>query len=295
MAASEAPTPEPSGGTDVATDPTPAADPVSEAPSAPDVFADTPDQAVFDGGYVKNIRAEGAKYRTEANELRAQLATQKERLDASADVLDVYDQYDADDQTAWRSLMTELKDNPVSAAQRFRAVSDAILAESGIDPGQATEQEQAAAAEAAVNELTPGVDQTNMSPDQVSELVTAELERREQETTRQSEVAGVFSQLKEAGYDAQSDDPQTAGLGFAALWYTNNHGDGDLASGIKFVSDIKQAAVDEYVNGLKSGKRATPAPDGRPSSQNPPEIKTWDDARRATQAYLDQGNQAGIG
>jgi len=297
--ASEAPTPEPvadSGGDTssgqsappIAADPTP--EPVSAPPSgdtAPDVLGDlAADQAVFDRGYVESIRAEGARYRTQARDLEQQFADRK-------DVLAEYDQFTPDDQQAWTQLMGEFRTDPVSAASRFQAVSEAILAEHGVDPNTATPEQRAAADAAAAGELTPdGVDPATLTPEKVSELVAQELANRDQEANRKVEVDGVFAKLREAGFDARSDDPQQAGAGFLALWYTNNHADGDLAAGVKFVADMKQAAVDDYVNGIKNGTRATPAPDGTPSNQHN-EVTSWEDARKRTTAMLAARNDPG--
>ncbi len=263
-AAPATPTAPASPAPDTSTPAAPAA-PAGE-PAADDVFGELADQAVFDRGYVEKIRREGQRYREQARELEG-------RLEPVGDIVDLLGSFDDGDRAGWRELMTQYRDDPVGAAERFRVVSDAILEQAGVDPSTATPQQQQAAQQAAAETMNSD---EPLTAERVDQMVQERLAAERTQAQQAREVEQVFETIREAGIDPNGAD------GFAVLWRANNEYDGDIGKAIEAQKASRQKIIDEYLEGVRTGKRATPAPDGTPGTA-PQEISTFDDARRATQ------------
>jgi hypothetical protein len=92
-------------------------------------------------------------------------------------------------------------------------------------------------------------------------------------------VDEVYAEVRHAGYDPDSME------GFMVLWLANNSTGGDIAGAAKALGDYRQRIVDDYVAGRRSG--VTPVPSGgTAAAPQTYEIKNFDDARKAADAYI---------
>ncbi len=253
--------------------PAPPATPPAEAPVAePDVFAETPDQAVFDRGYVERIRAEGAKYRTQARDLQSQVDPYQAHIDALASSTEA-------DRGAWLELMNRMQTDRAGAADLFEQIATGIREEAGILSQEPPPAEP----------VEPPVPIEQMSPEQMQEFIKTELDKHAAETDQRARVDAIFKQIEEAGYDP--DSPHTQSI----LWFANKKTNGDIPSAIKmYESDVLQGAVDDYIDGKTKAPAAPTAPDGGAAATGQPEpIKTLDQARDRTRAWIDQQRTPG--
>lgn len=262
---------------DGAPTPTPPAD-GSDTGGTADPFADLPEQAVFDRGYVERLRREGATYRTRANELT-------EKYEPHNELIDTFSQYPEADQQAWQQLMTDYRNDPVKAADMFQQIAQTLLEDSGVPADQAQQQAQVAADqqrqahEDAQSQVEGQVDTANMTPEQVQQLVAQEMQNARAAEARQREVEGVFQEIEKAGYAKGTAEA------FSVLWRANNETNGDIAAAIAAEKASRQKIIDDYVNGVAGDKTVT-APDGTPGSQTPEPPKTFADASDRVRAML---------
>jgi hypothetical protein len=245
--------------------PAPGATPTAPAPpSGTDPFAELPaERAVFDRGYVESLRSEGAKYRTEAGTARDQLRGYEE----------VFSVYEPDDREVWLDLARTWATDPNRAAAVMQQIASTVLGEQAgadaPDPGSAD---------------TPilGDAVGNLTPDQVKALVAEEIAARDSAKAEQQAVADVFAEVRAAGFDPESAE------GFMVLYNANHYTGGDISKAVAMTGDYKQKIIDEYVQG-RSGGRAMPSPAGGVvATSTGEEITSIDDARRATDRFLQE-------
>ena len=267
----------------VPTAPAPAAPPAAAEPSAPaaggtdDPFAELPDYPVFDKGHVESLRREGAKYRTERNELAA-------RYDGLDPFVDAIRAAPEADRGAWVDLINRMNTDQLGAADLFIQIAENIRRDHGQTAPPAAEPPAMP-----VDDTGAPVAPEQMTPDQMRDFMRAELDRRQAETDRKARVNAIFDTMKQAGYEARSAQGQ------AILWIANNDTNGDIEAAIaKYQSTIEQGAVDSYVEGKAGQPHATPAPDaGAPATGTTEAPKTFDDAKKRMDAWLRQQRTPG--
>jgi hypothetical protein len=250
--------------------PAPGAAPTATAPpSGADPFAELPaERAVFDRGYVESLRSEGAKYRTEAGSARDQLKGYE----------DVFGVYEPDDRQVWLDLARTWATDPGRAASVMQQIASTVLGE------QTDEQADDTSPTAGTPADTPilGDAVANLTPDQVKALVEEQLAARDTARAEQQAVADVFAEVRAAGFDPESAE------GFMVLYNANHHTGGDIAKAVAMTGEYKQKIIDDYVQG-RSGGRAMPAPSGGVVATSTGEaITSIDDARRATDRFLQE-------
>jgi hypothetical protein len=260
--------------------PTPSAPPPGAAEGTDDVFAElNPDEKVFNRGKVEALRSEGAKYRTERNELR-------DRYEPFNDFVEVLADSTPDDRDAWLELMTDFRDDPVRAAPRFQAVAEAILAEAGQTAAPQVTSTEPLADPAQNGE---GVDPAQMTPEAMREFIAGELSKRETERDQQAAVRQIFDKMETAGYPPQSAKGQ------AVLWLANN-GDtkGDIDASIKAYEAELQGHADGVIAGIRDQTPGAPAPDGGLAANEPPPVPTnLDESRDKLRRRLEQQRTPG--
>jgi hypothetical protein len=244
------------------------------APAADDVFAELPDQPIFDRGWVDKVRREGQRYREEAR--------------STADKLGAYDTvfggYDDADRQVWFNLAQTWATDPVRAAQMMGAIASNVLGEPAPPPtgagGDGAGTPGPSAPEGA------GVPSDELTPARVQQMITdalgaqqAEWATAQQQAAEQAAVNEVYAEVRSAGYDPDSME------GFMVLWLANNSTGGDIAGAAKALGDYRQRIVDDYVAGRRSGVTPLPA-GGTPAAPQAMEIKNFDDARKAADAYI---------
>jgi uncharacterized protein (UPF0335 family) len=237
------------------TDTAPPVEAFAPAP-APDLLADpSPEQAVFDRGYVESIRKEAQRYRGEA-----QRAAQYE----------VFDQYEDQDRQVWIDLARTWAEDPSRAAQVMQSIARGVLGEPQQEPEMTDYQ-------------TPPIEAPSddeLTPSRVKELIEETFRTRDERAAEQAAIDNVMSEVREHGYD-----PNTA-EGFMVLWNANNQTNGDIAAAAEMVKGYRQSIIDDYVQGRSSGRIAMPTPAGVQGQANAEPIKNLDDARRAADAFL---------
>jgi hypothetical protein len=232
--------------------------PAVETTTAPaDIFNEpTPEQAVFDRGYVERLRSEGARYRTEHKAAADQLAGYEQ----------VFGRYDPEDRQVWLDLANSWATDPSQAAAVMQQIAQAVLQPE--TPTASTPAEEPG--ESGLGDLTPA---------QVQEMIATALGEREQQAAEQRAVDEVYSEIRAAGYDPSTKE------GFMVLWLANNGGNGDIQAGIKEMQAWRQSIVDDYVSGRANGHHATPSPNGAVATTQP-EVNDLKDARKAAEAYI---------
>jgi hypothetical protein len=250
--------------------PAPGVAPTTPAPSSEaDPFAELPaERAVFDRGYVESLRSEGAKYRTEAGSTRQQLQGYE----------DVFSVYEPDDRQVWLDLARTWATDPAKAAAVMQTIASSVLGEQAGGDGDAGSPPPGSPADTPI--LGDAV--SNLTPDQVKALVAEELSARDSARAEQQAVADVFSEVRAAGFDPESAE------GFMVLYNANHYTGGDITKAVAMTGEYKQKIIDEYVQG-RSGGRAMPAPSGGVvATSNGEAITSIDDARKATDRFLQE-------
>ena len=241
--------------------------PVGDAPAgttsatpASDPLADpTPEQAVFDRGYVESIRKEAQRYRGEAQTAAARAAQYDE----------VYGQYAPEDQAIWFDLARTWQQDPARAAQIMQQIATGVLGEGQpemTDYRNEPEQQQ--------------FEDEGLTPDKVQAMIDAQFQTREQAAAEQRAVDSVMAEVRAAGYDPDSAE------GFMVLWNANHETGGDITRAAEMVKGYRQSVIDEYVQGRTSGRAAMPAASGVQADSAPAPITNFDDARRAADRFL---------
>ena len=211
--------------------------PVGEAPAgltsatpagAPsDPLADpSPEQAVFDRGYVESIRREAQRYRGEAQTAAQQAARYDE----------VFGQYEPADQQVWFDLARTWAQDPAKAAQVMQQIATGVLGE-----GQPEMTDYR-------NEPAPEQVDEGLTPDKVQAMIDAQFQTREQAAAEQRAVDSVMAEVRSAGYDPDSAE------GFMVLWNANHETGGDIAKAAEMVKGYRQSVIDDYVAGRTSGR-----------------------------------------
>jgi len=263
----------------VAPTPTPAAPPpAGDAAAAPDPLADLdPDQKVFNRSYVEAIRQEGARHRTERNELTERFAP----LEPFVDLISSANESDRD---AWHELMTDMSVDPVRAAGKFQNVAQAILEDAGLGAPQVTSTEP-------ITPPAPGGDEPNadqMTQEQMRQFVTDELSKRDKERDQQSRVRAIFDKMDAAGYPAKSAKGQ------AVLWLANEKTGGDIDAAIAEYESELQGHTDGVIAAVQGQTPGVPAPDGGLAANEVPESpKTLDESKAKLQRRLAQQRTPG--
>lgn len=243
--------------TGVSTDTTtPIAMPPASEPGAPvtdDLAAPPDDQSVFSRGYVEKLRGEAQRYRDHASEANNQLQTYDQ----------VFGVYPEGERQIWLNMASAWAQNPEAAVQMMEEISNNYRAEN-------TQQQP----QTPPPEATP-----QLSPDEVKQLVSEQLAARDASVAEQRAIQGIFDEVRTAGFD-----PETA-EGFAVLYNANHFTDGDIGKAVQMVKDRDQKVINEYI--AHRNGRPMPSPQGGVMAAAAGEpIKTIEDARRATEAFL---------
>lgn len=262
----------PSEATPAAESPPPAAAPPPAASTPPadsaggDPFTELPvDQALFPRSYVEKLRNEGHKYRTEA-----QTAAQK-----AAEYDQVYGRYEPEDRRVWFELANAWAYDPSQAAQMMQEIAQAVL----------TEGKPAEPAKAAVSDADIPIPD-DLTPEKVQAMIDERIAAQQQATAQQHAVETIYQEVRGHGYDPESRE------GFMVLWTANNETDGDIGAAVEKMKQYRQGIIDEYVAG-RSGPRPVPAPNGGVAANQSVEIGSFEDARKATDAFLRAQGAAG--
>lgn len=276
MSGTEATGAENAGASGVVGTVTPAADAGAAAqPSAPasapdsDPFGDLPaDQAVFDRGYVDQLRREGARYRTEARGAQDQLTVYDE----------TFSPYEQADRDVWLDLARQWVDDPKGAAAVMQQIASAVL-------GEGTEQRTDKPAEQPTAGSSAGKSSGPLTQEDVAEYVRQEMQAAQHQARQEQMVESIYTSMRTAGIEPKSSE------GMAVLWLANNDTAGDIDKAIEMHKATRQKAIDEYVAGRATGRHPTPAPSNGVAASAHTPISNLDDARKAADAYLrERGN-----
>jgi hypothetical protein len=238
--------------------------PTTPAPSeTADVFAEpSADQAVFDRGYVEKLRREGQRYRTE-HQSTAEALSNYER---------VFGAYDQADRQVWMDLASTWATDPSEAARVMNQIAQAVLQPDGAAPPATPPADNGDEGERG--------DLSNLTPEQVQQMIAEAMEGRERAAAEQRAIDEVYSEIRAAGFDPSTRE------GFMVLWLANNGGQGDIQAGITEMKAWKQSIVDEYVTGRSNGHHPTPTPaDGAVATPHEG-VHDLTQARKAADAYI---------
>lgn len=182
----------------------------------------------FDQSYVSKLRAEAAKYRTQAREASERLGQFK-----------AFDGYDQNDLMVWNELAENWRRDPRLAAETMQTIAINVLG----DPN-ATEADKADAAE--IMEETAAAE----TPEDINAIVEKKLAEREQHQQMQARVEAIESTLNTAGYEKGTQ--QYASV----LWHATNNPDvkGDISKAIEAQKAYEQSIIDNYVGEMSQGK-----------------------------------------
>lgn len=251
-----------------------AASPAPPAGATTDPLAEPlPDQAVFNRGYVENIRTQAARYRTEAQQAAAALQPFQ----------DVYGAYDEADREVWFTLAKEWASDPNRAATIMREIANDVLGQTaGGSPATATPGTPPS--ELDMPETPTQLEQ--LTAEQVKALVDSQLAERDQKQAVDRQVEEVFTELRAAGYEPESDE------GWWILRNAAQRTNGDIKAAVALWDQFQQGIIDKYVQG-RSGNRTAIAPSNGVVAHDAPEtITNLQDARRATERFLAERRQA---
>jgi hypothetical protein len=253
------------------------ASPSAVVPAPPagtvDALGDLPDdQAVFSRGYVENVRSQAARYRTEASDAAAALQPFQ----------DVYGAYDDGDREVWFTLAREWATDPSKAAAIMRDIANDVL---GGDAPATPAHQQQPPSELDMLPETPQ-ELAQLTPEQVKALVDEQLAQRDQKQAVDRQVEEVFTELRAAGYEPESDE------GWWILRNAAQRTNGDIGAAVKMYDEFQQKIIDKFVQG-RSGNRAALAPSGGVVATGTGEaINSIEDARRATDRFLQERRAA---
>lgn len=170
----------------------------------------TPDPDVFPRDYVEELRQEAGKYRTRAQPF-----------------LDAFDGYDDEARDVMLGLTRALRESPESAARDMIEISRALLGD---------EFDRLISGDTEPKPLT-------------REDLEREFQAREEQAAQERLVAQIESEVRELGYEKDSDAE-------AMLYGVAARRGGDIGEAHKFLQDLRQVAVDEYLNGKRQQSEA---------------------------------------
>lgn len=100
-------------------------------------------------------------------------------------------------------------------------------------------------------------------------------------------VAEITREIRDLGYNPDSNDPVEAGRVAQLLEIARRDPDGSIQEAHKAVQAERQRIIDEYVSGKTADAGRAPAPDGgaQPAPERP--VETMDDAEAAMRARLE--------
>lgn len=249
-----------------APEPSPPAPTPADAGGGGDELAELPaDQALFPRSYVEKIRTEAQKYRTEA-----QTAAQR-----VAEYDKVYADYEDADRKAWFDLAETWKVDPNAAASWMRDVAAKVLGD-GDDIQDTGEQAEA----------LDEIEAAGLTPDQVQQMITEALTTRDQAAAQERAVNTVYDELRGHGIDPDTAD---------GLWVlaTTNQENITLDEAVAKFRQRDQKIIDDYVAGRTKGTHPIPGPNGGVAANQTTEILTFEEARKATEAFLRAQGAAG--
>jgi hypothetical protein len=249
--------------------------PALGAPATPgaDVFGDLPtDQAVFPRSYVESLRTEGARYRTNVNEIQA-------KYQPYEDVFSAYDQADRD---VWLGLAQTWAQDDRRAAEVMRQIANSVLGEAGTGDGSAGAAGPGDQLDAAIE----AAGTASLSPDDVERLIEQRFTAREAQQQEAQLINDIYAEVRAGGYDPESAE------GFMVLWNANHFTGGDVAKALEMTNTYKQQIIDNYVQGRTTGSVPMPSGAGSPATPLGEPITDLEGARRATDAYLRERRSA---
>lgn len=228
--------------------PEPEAAPLSE-PEAPEAGAPAPAAAPAEPE-TPSVPEGDTFPRSYVEELRQESA--KYRTQAR-EFSDAFDGYDDDARAEMLGIVRDLVAAPESAAARMIEVAKALYGDEF---------------EARIKDNKPRA----LTQDDLER----EFQRREAQRAEQEAVAAVQREAAELGYPDES--PEAVMLyGLAAKFHA-----GDLRAADKYLKDLKEAAVAEYLTAKQGQAEAFPPVTTGGAAPSPAsEVKTFDDARKA--------------
>ena len=250
--------------------PPPAAPPAPAPSAAPPGDADAlldgdlPNQPLFDMGYVRDLRGRASHYRTAAKEAAERAAAYQ-----------VFETYDPDDRQVWINLASTWMQNPEEAARAMQQIATSVLGNGEPAPALAADEPE------------PSTDYSDLTPDAVRQLITEAMQERDQKAAEAAAVREVHSEIRQAGYDPQSLE------GMMVLHLAYSETNGDIAQAVEKLRARDQAAFDARVAAARNGQAPLAPSNGQVATSTPTTSESWDDTRRAAQAFL-AGSQQGV-
>jgi hypothetical protein len=252
-------------GDDPADTPAPAAAPASApaAATAPDAASSGDDLGKFGehADYIKQLRAESARYRTERNQARDDAGRYTSAFEGLDDAmresllaLPAYLKGTPDQRAEAAAWMNGLA-NSLTAAEQAEVRGD--IADASDEAGR------------------------SLSPSEVEKIVNAKLAERDQQAAVDKELGSIRSQVEALGFAWESKEAH------ALLAVALDEG-GDIAKAHAVMAGWAQSAVDKFVDSRKADAGSpTPAPTtGGGTGAAPVEIHSIKDAAKGVNAML---------
>lgn len=243
-----------------------------------DPFADLPDQPIFDRGWVQKIQNEGRRYREQAHEATESLKRYE----------DTFAGYGPEDLDVWFEMANTWRDDPRASAEMMLEIGQNTLRELGVLPasdGDATRPQAVTGTpepSAEPDEKLPA----GVTPEMIQEMIQAGIEQYAQQIREDREVENIFTQMRELGYEPETRE------GLNLLRAANEVPDFDLKAAHEMLQADRQKIIDDYVAGRTGGSHAQTAPNAGVVANTEQPIKNLDDARKATEAFLQSQRNA---
>lgn len=236
-----------------------------------DIFADpTDDQQSFDAGYVKKLREEGRRYRTDA----------QQRADALRSYEDVFGQYEDVDRQAWMHLASTWASDPRSAALEFERIARDVL-------GNGDGDSNGTGATGGAGDDGGALGVPGLTAEQVRQIVAEERAAADQSQAQEKAIDGVHEAMRAGGYDPESPE------GFMVLYHAAHTTKGNVDEAIAMQNAYKQKIIDDFVEGQKKQPMTTPSA-GVVANSGQPE-QNLDTARRRAESFMRNRDEAQAG
>lgn len=237
------------------------------------------------------LRAEQQQYRERwggfeqafsgvSDDARARLLERAPDLgDDLAEIADAFATLAPDDRAIIAQVIGQIESSPEDAAHNLMAIAGMLR---GDEPG-AEGGEQ-------VNVADDGEEPEWVSREELDALIndrlTGFLTQHAIDQEEQRQVEGILTEVKDLGYDLESEDPIEQARGEALFALARRLG-GDLTAAHEALSGVGQRSVDEFVNGkaADAGRPGLPGAGAPPSQERP--LETMDDAEGAMRGRLD--------
>lgn len=224
--------------------------PEPEVIQVDDVADDLPDlpedQDTFSREYVEELRSENAKARTRGRDIEAAFAG-----------------YKPAEKARFLELSKLVIENPEKALEEFQGVTNKLATQLGKTVTPVADEVVIPAAEA------PAADGV-LTAEQVTEMVTAQLEAEREVAARANQNQDIFQQA--ATLDPKYAEGSRALVDLLSVAQSNPEAGGTLEGAHAIIEAetqaIKDAAIEEYREGIRTGKKHPPRlPNGDPQAQ----------------------------